>query len=199
MAFWNLAASEPKRQHRYLINFTNLTTSDGSTYQEYLAMTTGTPGFTINPVTHKFLGNEYHYPGSVTWDEISCTLVNSVDPDGNALLYNALLGSGYLTPDEQAGAFNSGDPVGTVNKADSLAALGDVIIRELDGEGGIVGTWTLNNGWISSAKFGDLDYSGDGILNLTLTIRYDWASYETGAAAGLASAFSTTRIPTPAI
>jgi len=199
MAFWNLAASEPKRQHRYLINFTNLTTEDGSTYQEYLAMTAGTPGYTISPVTHRFLGNEYHYPGTVSWDAISVTIVNSVDPDGNALLYAALMKSGYLTPDEQAGAFNTGDPVGTINKADALAALGDVIIRELDGEGGVVGVWTLNNAWIDSTKFGDLDYSGDGILTVTMSLKYDWATYETGAAAGLASAFSTTTLPSPVI
>ncbi len=186
MAFWNLASSEPKRQHRFLVNFSNLQTEDGQTFQEYLAMTCGTPGYSINAVTHKFLGNEYHYPGTVTWDEIQIGIVNSVNPDGNSLLYNALMTSGYLKPDEQADAFNSGDPIGTVNKAQAQSGLGDVIIRELDGEGVPVGTWTLNNAWITSAKFGNLDYGADAMLDITIGVKYDWATYETGQAAGLA-------------
>ena len=173
MAFWNLASSEPKRQHRYLVNFSGL---EG--YQEYLAKTCGTPGFTLSSISHKFLGNEYHYPGSVTWDEITIQLVNSINPDGNTLLMQALVGSGYLFPDDQAAAFNAGGVVGTPNKVDALAALGDVIIRELTGEGTPCGTWKLNNAFITSAKFGSLDYSGDEILNIDVTVKYDWATYE---------------------
>ena len=47
----------------------------------------------------------------------------------------------------------------TPNKADSQIALGEVKIEELDGEGNIIGIWLLNNAFIKSASFGDLDYS----------------------------------------
>jgi hypothetical protein len=181
MAFWNQASSEPKRQHRFLVNFSELKTSDGNTFQEYLAKTVKTPSFSINAVTHRFLGNEYHYPGTVSWEEVTVQIVNSVFPDGNEMLYSALQQSGYLTPDQVATEIDGGS-VGTVNKANSQAQLGQVYIRELDGEGQEVGKWTLRNAWLTSVSFGDLDYAGDEILNIDIGIKYDWADYETGAA-----------------
>tara|TARA_R110002020_G_scaffold23141_1_gene77366 strand:- start:1225 stop:1782 length:558 start_codon:yes stop_codon:yes gene_type:complete len=179
MAFWNLAASEPKRQHRFLVNFSNLVTSDGASFEDYLAKTVLTPGYTVSTTTHRFLGNEYHYPGTVTWDEVTVSIVNAINPDGNALLYDALAKSGYLKPDDQYDALQgSTQQVGTVNKVNAHDAIGDVIIRQLDGEGTTVGTWNLNNAFITGAKFGTLDYAGDDLLNVDITIRYDWATYE---------------------
>jgi len=179
MAFWNLASSEPKRQHRYLVNFSNLVSNDGASFEDYLAKTVLTPGYTISTTPHRFLGNEYHYPGTVTWDEVTVSIVNAVNPDGNALLYDALGRSGYLKPDEQYDALQGAQQqVGTVNKSNAHDAIGDVIIRQLDGEGSLVGKWILNNAFITGAKFGTLDYSGDDLLNVDITIRYDWATYE---------------------
>ena len=179
MAFWNLASSEPKRQHRFLVNFTSLLTTDGRTYQQYLAKTCTIPGYAVSSTTHRFLGNEYHYPGTVTWDEVTVDIVNAVDPDGNDLLMNALSRSGYLAPDAQFDAYQgAGQQVGTVNKTNSLDAIGDVVIRQLDGEGVTIGTWSLRNAFITGAKFGNLDYTGDDILNVSVTIKYDWATYD---------------------
>jgi len=178
MAFWNLAESEPRRQHRFLLNFPLL-----SGYEQYLAKTVTKPSYTIGESEHKFLGNTYYYPGAVTWEPVTATIVNAVKPDGNQALYEALYNSGYLSPDQAADVFGInalGLNPGTPNKANALGALGNVIIRELDGEGLIVGTWALNNPWLTNVKFGDLDYSGEELLNIEMTIRYDWASYGTG-------------------
>lgn len=183
MAFWNLAASEPRRQHRFLLNFPNLTTLAGGDLR-YLAKTVTKPSYTISETEHKFLGNTYYYPGAVTWDTISATLVNAVDPDGNELLYKALYHAGYFDPGDQDAFFGGGGEEngpgpgpGTPNKADALATLGAVLITEINGSGQEIGTWRLNNPFITNAKFGDLDYSGEELLNIELTIRYDWATY----------------------
>ena len=178
MAFWNLASTEPKRQHRFLVNFTSLLTSTGNVYQQYLAKTCTIPGYTVSATTHRFLGNEYHYPGTVTWDEVTVDIVNAVDPDGNDLLMNALAQSGYLAPDKQQEAYEGANQaIGTVNKTNAQDAIGDVVIRQLDGEGMVIGTWSLRNAFITAAKFGNLDYAGDDILNINITIKYDWATY----------------------
>ena len=34
------------------------------------------------------------------------------------------------------------------------------------------------NAFITGAKFGNLDYAGDDILNVSVTIKYDWATYD---------------------
>ena len=178
MPFWNLASSEPRRAHRFLLNLPNLAADDtASTYQEYLCKTVTKPSYTIGETEHKFLGNTYYYPGSVLWNDCAASIVNSLSPDGNKIIYDALMKSGYLKPDDQLDALIEGN-VGTVNKSSALAALGQVEIDELTGTGDIAGTWKLQNAFILDAKFGDLDYAGDDLLNIDLTFKYDWATYE---------------------
>lgn len=183
MAFWNLASSEPRRAHRFLLNLPSLGgRSADESYQQYLCKTVTKPSYTLSETEHKFLGNTYYYPGAVTWDPVTAQLVNAVKPDGNQLLLDALYIAGYINPDDQAAIFNGLGPAGTTfpgtpNKADALAALGDVIIRELDGSGDVVGTWKLMNPFINNVKFGDLDYSSEELLNIDITFRYDFALY----------------------
>ena len=186
MAFWTSPLSEPKRQHRFILRLPNLVdNTNTSAYAEYLAKTVSKPSYTVTDTPHKFLGNTYYYPGTVTWDPVTCTIVNSVDPDGNQLLYDALINSGYLLPDIQNQRVNQNNgsidqPIRTVNKRAALRALGSVEIDEVSGEGQILCMWHLKNAFITSAKFGDLTYDSDEILNLDITFRYDWATYEVG-------------------
>jgi hypothetical protein len=191
MAFWNDAKSEPRRAHRFLLNLPLLGVARGGTaYKQYLAKTVTKPAYTVGETEHKFLGNTYYYPGALTWDACTVQLVNAEDPDGNELLYTALYESGYLDPTQQSDIFTGVDVSnqgsshagpGTPNKLDSLNALGDVRIRELNGSGKLIGTWELKNPWITSVKFGDLDYSTEDLLNIDITFRYDWAWYGPGS------------------
>ena len=138
---------------------------------------------------HKFLGNTYYYPGVVTWQPVAVTIVNAISPDGNQILMDALLKSGYMPPPAQLTAFGAGQgqSATTVNKKSALDAIGDVRIEELNGHGGTVGIWELKNSFITDAKFGDLDYDNDTILNIDITFRYDWAEYKSGPAVSAAT------------
>ena len=184
MAFWTSALSEPKRSHRFLLRLPDLNSADEEfSYTEYLARAVTKPSYTVSETPHKFLGNTYYYPGIVEWNTISATIVNSVAPDGNALLYDALVNMGYLKPDVQELIFRGEQDPSTVNKALAVDALGQVQIEEFSGEGTTVGTWTLNNAFITAATFGDLSYDTEDILNIEVTMRYDWATYDVGAGA----------------
>ena len=183
MAFWTSPLSEPKRQHRFILRLPDLVSTEGGAYSEYLCKSVTKPSYTITETPHKFLGNTYYFPGTVTWNTCAATIINSIDPDGNALLYEALVNSGYLKPDVQRVQVTEGEITGamkTVNKRNALQALGSVSIEELTGEGQVVSRWFLKNPFITEAKFGDLDYDGDAMLNIEVTFRYDWAEYEIG-------------------
>ena len=190
MPFWTSALSEPRRAHRFLLTLPNLASLDSAfTYEQYLAKKVSKPSFSISEQAHKFLGNTYYYPGIVEWQTVSATIVNAVNPDGNKILYDALIGSGYLKPDVQEDVFlNPAQAPGTVNKFDAVNTLGNVVIEELNGQGGLIGTWTLNNAFITKASFGDLDYDTDDLLNIEIDFRYDWASYEVGPAVAAVTA-----------
>ena len=184
MPFWTSALSEPKRSHRFLLYFPRLTSADNEfAYEPYLARDVTKPNYQVSSTPHKFLGNTYYYPGTVTWGTVTANIVNAISPDGNKILYDALIKSGYLKPPTQREVFdNPSQAPGTVNKAMAVDALGNVVIQELSGQGGLVGTWTLENAFITDAKFGDLNYENDNLLNISLTIQYDWAEYDVGEA-----------------
>ena len=68
-----------------------------------------------------------------------------------------------------------------ISRSAAIAALGTIEIRQYGlapGPGGnlqVIEQWQLMNGWVKDVKFGDLSYDNDGLLNVALTIRYDWA------------------------
>jgi len=186
MAFWTSALSEPKRKHRFILRLPDLQVPDGplqgQTFPEYLAKSVTKPSYTVGSTEHKFLGNTYYYPGAVTWNEINAVIVNSVAPDGNELLYRALGQMGYLRLDIQEDVFLNNLPPSTPNKAAALATLGQVQFDELSGTGGTLGTWKLNNAFITNVTFGDLDYADEALLDINITFKYDWATYDVGPA-----------------
>ena len=190
MPFWTSALSEPRRAHRFLLTLPNLASVDEAfRFEQYLAKGITKPSYTVSETEHKFLGNTYYYPGSVTWNSVTATIVNAINPDGNQILYDALVGSGYLKPDVQEDVFfNPAVAPGTVNKFDAVNQLGNVIFEELNGQGGLIGTWTLQNAFITNATFGDLSYETDDLLNIEIQFRYDWAEYESGPAVAAATA-----------
>ena len=189
MPFWTSALSEPRRAHRFLLTLPNLVSPvEGYSYEQYLAKVAGKPNWSLSEVSHKFLGNTYYYPGTVEWQPIDVTIVNAINPDGNKLLMDALTRSGYLMPPDQEDVFtNPAQAPGTVNKEASVSAIGNVVIEELNGQGGLIGTWTLQNSFLTKCTFGNLDYSSDEILNIDMSIRYDWADYVVGPAVAAAA------------
>ena len=59
MAFWTSAASEPKRQHRFILRLPQLQSTEGGAYAEYLCKSVTKPSYTISETPHQFLGNTY--------------------------------------------------------------------------------------------------------------------------------------------
>ena len=164
--FWNNSTLEPKRKHRWLVYLNN------SELPSYIAKKVDKPSFKVNEMEHKYFGHSFFYPGHVTWETITLTLVDPIEPDTSGALMNLLRAAGYDSP--------LGSPDGTlptVSKADFVAALGSVIkIEQVTGaENRLIETWQLYNPWIVDCKFGDLDHGSDDMVEISLTIRFDWA------------------------
>tara|TARA_Y100000296_G_C5100216_1_gene219545 strand:- start:349 stop:900 length:552 start_codon:yes stop_codon:yes gene_type:complete len=177
--FWNNAAMEPKRSHRFLLQFDLL--GDNGTSQIY-ARKVNKPAFEIGQSEHKFLGQTYYFPGAVTWNDVSATLVNAATPDFDAILQALLRAGGYVDPNDISGTGNV-DNGATLNKIDAVEALGSVRIYELDGDGNNLGHYELNNAWVKAISYGDLDYSSEDLLTVDITFRYDWATYSKSSTA----------------
>ena len=70
----------------------------------------------------------------------------------------------------------------TISKESAITSLGgDISFVQLGANTGAntqneIEKWTLHNPFITNVDFGQLDYSSDELLNITITIRYDWAT-----------------------
>ena len=140
----------------------------------WYAKTVAKPSFTVENIQHNYLNHVFKYPGKVTWQDISITLVDPVDPDMAATLSDILVQSGYSPPTD-----STTDSMGTISKAKAAGALGTVIITQIDSNGGELEKWTLWNSFITEVKYGDLQYGTDDLTELSVGIAYDWARIQT--------------------
>jgi hypothetical protein len=178
MPFWSTNFGEsaelkdPKRKFRFTVTFTGINASQGGSFLWY-AKTVNKPSFQIQSAEHKYLNHTFHYPGSVVWQDVSITLVDPGEPDMTATFADILQASGYVTPSDT----NSRT---TISKAKAASALGSVIITQIDSDGNEMDKWTLINAFVTDVKFGDgLSYSDNELVELSLTLKYDWATCDT--------------------
>ena len=68
--------------------------------------------------------------------------------------------------------------VGLISKKAAVQAISGLYLHTLDSQGAIVEAWKFHNAWIKSVNFDDLDYSSDELINLQVSIRYDWATVD---------------------
>ena len=174
--FWTNPAAEPKRAHRFLVTF-DLPSGISS---QIFARTFTKPQYTVGVTEHQFLDKTFYYPGRVAWSEVTLQMVSSADPDMDSEIQAILLASGYVPPNQMSTAASVGN-AGTVNKRGAVAALGDAVrVTEVDGLGTPLGTYTLNNPFVTGVTYATLDYSNEDLLTVDLTMRYDWAIYTLG-------------------
>ena len=164
--FWSSTTIDPKRSFRWVLIFDHIPT--------YVVTKVGKPSFTVSPIKHQYMAHTFNYPGRVTWEDVTVTLVDPVYPDASAKIVKILQASGYAIPNTELDASIS------MTKQDSNIAVGVPSIAQLDGKGRQIERWSLQNAWLSKATFGSLDYTSEEMINVELTFTYDWAEYEGG-------------------
>ncbi len=178
MPFWSTNFGEdatlkdPKRNHRFIVEFGGINATPGGAVAWY-AKTAAKPSFTISETEHKYLSHTFYYPGSVTWNPVTITMVDPVDPDMAATFSDIVTQGGYSPPTDT-------NSLGTISKAKAASALGAVTITQIDSDGNPIETWTLWNPFVQDVKYGDsLSYDNTDRTEVSITLRYDWARIET--------------------
>ena len=167
MAFWSEHNLDPKRKFRWVVLI------GGLGIGEYVAKSVDKPKFEVGEIEHQFINHTFYYPTRVTWDEVSLTLV---DPGGQDDVTKALVAmlelAGYQYPVGMDAAKAS------ITKGNATAALGRVEISQIDATGAPIEAWTLHNAWLRTVEFGDLSYEDEGLVEVSMTVRYDFARVE---------------------
>jgi len=159
--FWSNVKSDPKRRFRFTLGIGNIPV--------WTVKTATKPKANVSVVEHQFINHTFKYPGRVTWDNISVTLVDPVTPDLAKAFIEKLKGSGYEYP-------INGNVRGSMSKEKAVGSLGSIRISQIDANGDPIEEWDLQAPFLTSIDFGgNLDYTADEMNEITLEIAYDWA------------------------
>jgi len=170
--FWANSTLEPKRQYRFILNLGGI--------EQWVVKKVSRPSFSISNAEHNYINHRFYYPGRIEWSTVAFTIVDPVDPDTTGILMKMLMASGYRFPTNKNGTR-------TISKAEAVAACGGQVFISMIGADGLdaegvtapeIEKWTLHNPWVEEVSMGDLDYSSDDMVEMEITLRYDWASYE---------------------
>jgi len=189
MAFFSPshAGFEPKRKFRFMVDFSSFS------HENIMAMKCTKPSYELSGVTeHRVLNHTFKFPGIVKWNDIDVSFLDAHEPNMATKFWNALNNSGFVEPDH-ANALATG-----ITKNSAYRSLGEVSIKQLNGgEMGILGMgdqgegsgglgfvptryseeWILKNAFVKSVKWGDLDYNSDDLVQIDMSITYDYAIY----------------------
>jgi len=161
------------------------------------------PSYTVQTEEHLLLDYPITFPVRVKWDPVNFTVreiftKNAVGSVAGNLM-SKLLAHSYVPPDKIPAAGSSTgatilrgitSPLDTIrdaafgsknlSKENLVRSLGQVEIKSLDPNGDVFESWTLHNGMITSVKFSQLNYSSEALTDVSVTINYDWATYQLG-------------------
>ena len=165
--FWSSKEMEPKRKFRWLLYFAGA--------PQFIIKSVTKPSFQVGSTSHQFLQHTFNFPGRVTWQDVSLTIVDPVNPDAAQTLYNMLKSFGYELPTDVLAS-----PAGkrTISKNDMVTTLGEFKIEQIsqNSSSEVIESWILKNPQITSVSFDGLDYTSDEALNIQIGIKYDWAT-----------------------
>jgi len=169
MAFWSTEKLEPKRQHRWYVQFGS-GVLDGL---RYALKKVDKPKAEISSIEHKWLNHTFNYPGRLTWKEINMTFASVSDPDATNLLDVLLERAGYRRP--QGLGVDDIDAKTTIGKVKMNAVVGNLDIVQVNPDGDVIEVWSLYKPLFTNVEFGSLDYSAEEIVEISCTVKYDWA------------------------
>ena len=184
--YWANPMIEPKRQYKWLLHLGSL----NAKIPGWVVKSASKPNFNMGETAHSFINHTFYYPGKLTWNPLDISLV---DPGGatdvTKAMMDAIRSMGYAFPqnDGLLGEHSAGI---TFSKAAATNQLGTVKLQQFapnTAPGGnpnkekvFIETWTLHNAWIKDVNFGSLSYDNEGLVDLSMTLRFDWAVHNPG-------------------
>ena len=106
--------------------------------------------------------------------EIDIKLVDTIDYNMAQKFVDYIRGAGYIYPSNfQVDDTNAEYFRKTISKA--KFPFKQMRLDRIDADGKMYEQWVLNNCFINKVQFGDHGYEKEDLMNITVSITYDWA------------------------
>ena len=143
---------EPKLKNRFIMNIEGI--------PAYMIKTAGRPQITFDEVELEHMNVTRYVKGKGKWQALQVTLYDPIVPSAA----QAVMEWVRLSHESVTGRDGYSD---FYKKEVTFNVLGPV--------GDVVEEWTLKGAFIQDATFGDLDFASSDPVDITLTLRYDYA------------------------
>ena len=151
--YWQNAYQwEPKKAHQFVMSIQGI--------PAYLIKASAKPSFSNGEVALDHINVQRYIKGRTVWNTIGITLYDAIVPSGAQAVMEWM----RLHHESATGR----DGYSSFYKK-------DIQLHQLSSLGEIIEEWTLKGTFISESSFGDLDWSTEDAVNITATLRYDWA------------------------
>ena len=161
MGFWNDQEKfETKRAFRWVAIFNKVA--------PWTIKSISKPSLSVSETSHRFMNHTYYYPGRVEWSTLDLSLVDPLSQDATKTILHMIESSGYNPNIDVQSTYK------TVSKTKATSALNNLQINQLDADGDKIEVWTLKHPWVKDVKFGNLSYDSDDLVDINITIRFDW-------------------------
>ena len=146
---------EPKLKNRFIMDIDGL--------PAYTIKTAQRPQITFEEVTLEHMNITRYVKGKGRWQQLQITLYDPIVPSAASAVIEWI----RLHHESATGRDGYSD---FYKKNINFQVLGPV--------GDIIEKWTLNGAFIADASFGDMDFASSDPIEITLTLRYDYAILE---------------------
>ena len=146
---------EPLRKNRWLLRF-----PADLGIQEWWMKSAARPKITQEGKSIEFLNTETYVLGRYKWESMTVVLRDPIGPSASQAVME------WVRLHSESVTGRQGYAAGYKR---------DVELEMLDPTGVVVSKWILKNVMITSADFGNLDYSQDDLSEITLELKYDYA------------------------
>lgn len=152
---------EPVLQYRYIVAISKLGTLEQGSVGIYVAKSIELPKISYEEVEIDQKGASFKAKGKVRYQDVQMTLYT--DP-----LTHKTISSEWMVKHQ--------DP-NDVNEKKSNEYVDTVTIKIQAPDGSTIGTWKLHEAFIGEVDFGTMDWESSEVAEVSLTIRYDYATY----------------------
>ena len=146
---------EPKLKNRFVMSIDGI--------PAYLIKTANRPTISFEEVELNHMNVKRFVKGKATWETIEITMYDPVVPSAAQAAMEWI----RLSHESVTGRDGYSD---FYKKDVNFQVLGPV--------GDVVEQWTLKGTWIQAANFNDLDFASSEPVDISLTLRYDYAILE---------------------
>ena len=151
--YWNNAYSwEPKKAHQFIMEIQGI--------PAYLIHASAKPSIENGEITLDHMNVQRYVKGKSKWNSISITLYDPIVPSAA----QAVMDWVRLHHESATGR----DGYSSMYKK-------EITLTQLSPLGEKIEEWILKGAFITSAKFGDLDWSSEEVVKISMDLRYDWA------------------------